>query len=310
MPLETPTVFFIYKRLELAEVVFREIAAVQPKQLFIIADGPKTIDEKNDCQQTRQRTLDLITWKCDLKINFSETNLGCRRRISSGLNWVFSHVNEAIILEDDCLPNASFFNFCQTLLEYYRSDTRIWMISGDNFQRGRQRGNGSYYFSYYPHCWGWATWKRAWQNYDDDLHTWSDFKDLECLKSIFQNPTELKYWENIFDNLEKNGQPDSWAYRWAYSCWKNNAMTILPKTNLVSNIGFGKNSTHTHNSSNPVANLATKSILLPLKHPSFIIRDHKADEYTFEHVFGDSKDRNRFKERLLKILKKPLKHWS
>jgi len=302
MSLYIPIVLIIYNRPHLTKSVFRKIAEVKPIMLFVIADGPKHADEKVVCYQARQ-IIDEINWECEIKTNYSDINLGCRRRISSGLDWVFSEVEEAIILEDDCLPNPSFFTFCQALLDYYRHDERIWMISGNNFQNGQWRGDGSYYFSCYPHCWGWATWKRAWKNYDSNLNTWPKFKESNLLKSIFNNSIEIKYWTNVFDKLVETGQPDSWAYRWAYSCWTNSALTVLPNVNLVSNIGFGEKSTHTNNSEHPLANLPSNSIL-SLKHPSFLVRDIVADDYTFENVFKSPYTKNRsLKTKIIKGIK-------
>ena len=304
MSINSSVVLIIYKRPELTKLVFDRISKARPEKFFIIADGPKEENDEEDCLRARKVVKD-IDWDCEVKRNYSDINLGCRKRVSSGLNWVFSHVEDAIILEDDCLPDLSFFGFCKTLLEYYRHDQRVWMISGNNFQNGHQKGESSYYFSYYPHCWGWATWRRAWENYDDSLSKWSEFKDCRILSSLFQDPAEVKYWENILNSLAKTGQPDSWAYRWAYSCWKNSALTVLPNVNLVSNIGFGNKSTNTHDSNNSLANLATQSIV-SIKHPSFIVRDSYADKYTFNHCFGVDKSKDSLIRKFLGSIKNEL----
>ncbi|ASC71434.1 hypothetical protein XM38_023860 [Halomicronema hongdechloris C2206] len=284
MDLDIPVVLLIFNRPELTKKVFNIVANVKPRQLFIVADGPLKSGDIRLCEEARC-IVNLINWDCEFKINFSDTNLGCCRRVSSGLDWVFSQVEEAIILEDDCVPDPSFFSFCQSLLNYYRHDERVWVISGNNFQNGQWRGDGSYYFSRYNHCWGWATWRRAWQNFQHELDSWPKLKDSGLLKSVLLDPVEYKYWSNIFERLYLENKPDSWAYRWTYSCWINNALSILPNVNLVSNIGFGENSTHTADPDSHLANIPAKE-LRGIIHPPFLIRDEKADQYTFDHTFN------------------------
>lgn len=284
MPLLTPVVFIIFRRPQVTARVFEQIRLAQPKQLFVIADGPRNEEEALRCQDAR-RITEQIDWDCEVFRDYSDVNLGCRRRVSSGLNWVFDQVEDAIVLEDDCLPGPSFFSFCQTLLDYYRNDTRIWMISGDNFQDGKIRGDGSYYFSRYPHCWGWATWKQAWKHYQDDLSDWPTFRDSGLLNSVFENSSEIKYWSQIFDALVTQGKPDSWAYRWSYICWKNSGLTILPNQNLVTNIGFGQDSTNTSDYTKALADLPLGDTI-KISHPSFLVRDFEADSYTFKALFS------------------------
>lgn len=297
----SPIILLIFKRPELTKKVFSKIRTVKPKQLFIIADGPRNSGEQYLCKQTRAIT-EQVDWDCEVYRNYADSNLGCRKRISSGISWAFKYVKEAIILEDDCLPDVSFFSYCENLLNHYRHDERVMAISGDNFQDGRWRGDGSYYFSYYPHCWGWATWKRAWIRYDDNLSKWQEFKQANLLGSLFVNHQEVQYWTSIFDQLKSQNKPDSWAYRWAYSCWINSGLTILPNVNLVRNVGFGDASTNTHDPKNPFANLPAKTITKEIRHPSFIVRDHVADSYTFEHMFN-RKSFNLVSRTLIKLAK-------
>jgi hypothetical protein len=297
MPCETPIALFIFRRPDLTFQVFEAIRQAQPKKLFVIADESCNESESILCQQARAVT-ESVDWDCEVLRNYADKNLGCRKRISSGLDWVFEHVEEAIILEDDCLPHPSFFRYCQELLEHYREDERIWCISGDNFQDGQWRGDGSYYFSNYNHCWGWASWRRAWQHYDHDLSNWQTVRDGHYLSSILDSELEIKYWCDIFEKLDKLGQPNSWAYPWTFSCWQNSGLTILPNVNLVSNIGFRSDGTHITGDSK-FANLPVKNIG-KICHPSFLVRDRNADEYTFDHVFGGIaiKEKNSFSGRL------------
>lgn len=283
MSFQTPVVFLIYRRPDLTAKVFDAIRKVQPTQLLVIADGPKNQDEISFCQQARAMT-EQIDWDCEIQRKYSEVNMGSRRRVRSGLDWAFSQVNEAIILEDDCLPHHSFFRYCQELLNFYREDERIWCISGNNFQDSQMRGEGSYYFSNYNHCWGWATWKRAWQQYDNELSNWPSFKEGCYLESILDSKLEIQYWQNIFERLYNSSEPPNWDYGWTFTCWQNSGLTVLPNVNLVSNIGFRSDATNTKDDSK-YANMIVKDIGI-IKHPKFVTRDRSADAYTFNFVFG------------------------
>ncbi|WP_126147268.1 glycosyltransferase family 2 protein [Synechococcus elongatus] len=272
---------FIFNRPDLASKVMEAIAAVRPKVLMVVADGSRSQEEAELCKATRDIAIRNIDWPCELVTNFSETNLGCRQRVSLGIDWVFQNVEEAIILEDDCLPHPDFFSFCTYLLDYYRDDQRVWTISGDNFQDGQIRGDGSYYFSRYPHTWGWATWRRAWQHYDVNMTDWPLLRESDCLESVFDSPEEALYWISVWDHLYHHGIPNTWDYQWIYTCWKNNALTVLPNRNLVSNIGFRNDGTHCLSDDHPLANLPTYPIE-EIQHPSFHLRDKIADQYFAE----------------------------
>ena len=179
----------------------------------------------------------------------------------------FQHVNEGIILEDDCIPHPDFFSYCSILLNRYRHDTRIWCISGSNFQDGQWRGDGSYYFSRYNHCWGWASWRRSWQHYDADLSQWTRLYDGGFLRTIFDDSVERHHWKQIWQCLLEKGRPDSWAYRWTFTCLINGALTALPNRNLVENVGFGEDATHTKGSA---INTGITEGVDPNLHPTFL----------------------------------------
>lgn len=283
MSLSTPVALLIFNRPNTTEKVFEAIRQAKPSKLLVVADGPRANreGEAEKCAAARA-IINRVDWKCDVMRNFSDVNLGCKKRVSSGLDWVFSEVEEAIILEDDCVPTQSFFHFCQHLLEYYRHDERIMHISGNNFQK-HTSNKYSYYFSKYNHVWGWASWRRAWKYYDIDMKTWQEYKRLDLMNSIFDNPYEQTYWIERFDETFSNFV-NSWAYRWTYTCWIQGGLSITPNTNLVSNIGFGTEATHTKNDS-PWANLTTNDIC-EVNHPPYVVRHRNADIYTFEHFFG------------------------
>ena len=186
--MRTPIVFIVFNRPDKARRVFSQIRDARPQRLFLIADGPRESrpGELLKCLESRS-ILNDIDWDCELTIDFSDVNLGCRKRITTGLDRVFAEVDEAIILEDDCLPDHSFFGFCEELLTRYRDDRRVFHIGGTNYldRRIQERmAAASYYFSRYNHCWGWATWRRAWITRDSNMTYWPALRDRGGLVDI------------------------------------------------------------------------------------------------------------------------------
>ncbi|MBW4425772.1 MAG: hypothetical protein KME50_15295 [Nostoc desertorum CM1-VF14] len=277
--LKTPVCFIIFNRPDVTEQVFQKIRQAKPPKLLVVADGSRTDKpgEAEKCAAARA-IINQVDWECEVLTNYSDVNLGCRKRVSSGLYWVFSQVEEAIILEDDCLPHPSFFRFCEELLENYRHNSRIMLISGQNLQFGQKARNYSYYFSRYNHCWGWATWKRAWQYYDDTMALWPQVRDENWLFDILQDEQAFRYWSATFQGMYEGF--DTWDYPWLFACYINQGLSVLPNINLVSNIGFGKEGTHATDSNSILSNIPVEEIQFPLKHPPFIIRDTLADNFT------------------------------
>jgi hypothetical protein len=284
--LNTPIVLLIFNRPDMTEKVFRQVAQARPSKLLVVADGPRPErdGEAEKCAATRA-IIERVDWDCEVLKNYSDENLGCRHRISSGLDWVFETVEQAIILEDDCIPHPTFYRFCEELLDKYRDDTRVMVISGDNFQYGRQRTSDSYYFSRYVHIWGWATWRRAWKHYDVNMRLWPTIRDNGWLHDMLSDSRAIHYWSKIFQSTYA-GQTNSWAYAWMFACWVQSGLTILPNVNLVSNIGFDTQSTHTQSSRVPYANMPTEPMTFPLQHPPYVIQNRQADSYTQNTTFN------------------------
>jgi hypothetical protein len=283
--LNTPIVLIIFKRPDTTQLVFDQIRQIQPTQLLVIADGPR-VDrpgEAEQCAATRA-IIDQVDWDCEVLTNFSETNLGCKYRIATGLNWVFEQVEEAIILEDDCVPDLTFFQFCAEMLEHYRHDTRIMAVSGDNFLFGRYPTEYSYYFSQYWDVWGWATWKRAWQYFDVDLKAWDEVKQKNLLRNILSDAQSIRYWNKTLQAVV-DGQIDTWDYQWSLAIWLQNGLCIHSKTCLVSNVGFGADSTNTGDPNSVWAQMPIHPVEFPLRHPPFVIRDALGDHYTQKTAF-------------------------
>lgn len=290
MSLTTPVAFMIFNRPDLTQRVFEVIAKAKPKQLFVVADGPRFAKDAPKCAQARA-IIEGVDWACDVWKNYAEKNLGCGRRISSGIDWVFSQVEEAIILEDDTLPVASFYTYCQELLEMYRNDERIMTINGNNFQFGNNRSEFSYHFSKYCACWGWATWRRAWQHYDFEMKTWPAFKRAGMLSMVCHDPYEHQFWTRLFDDMHDNpGKIDTWDHQWNYACWSQNGLAIEPSVNLVANIGLGRSdASHTTGDNPLLAELSKTEELYRIEHPPFVVKNTTADAYIFDHVIGGNR---------------------
>jgi GR25 family glycosyltransferase involved in LPS biosynthesis len=272
---KSPVVIIIFQRPELTEKLVSKIGDVRPKDLFIIADGPKNKTEGTLCAAAR-KAAEKIDWDCQVHKIYSSKNMGLRKRVVTGLNQVFEQVDRAIILEDDCIPSEHFFKFCDQMLIKYKDHSNVTTISGNNFLFNKLAIDESYYFSRYPLIWGWATWKRAWKIYDDELLKWPNYKSENALLKIFSNQAIASYWTYIFDKVA-GGYINSWAYRWTYSNLFAGGMTIIPSKNLVSNIGYGAQSTHTFFKSRRMG-MPTDTLEFPLHHPKQVKLNHKADK--------------------------------
>lgn len=303
--LKTPILFLIFNRPDTTRQVFNEIKKARPEKLYVAADGPRKEKEGEEakCQATRE-IIKQIDWKCDVQTLFREKNLGCKIAVSSALDWFFENVEEGIILEDDCLPVQSFFRFCEELLNYYRNDKRIMGISGDNFQNGQKRSNGTYYFSKYPHIWGWATWKRAWVHYDVEMKNFPIFKEEKRIRGIFDNIIVQAHWLSILQDVY-NGNVDTWDYQWYYTVWEQNGLCILPEINLVSNLGFGEEATHTAGKNNKMSDLKTYEIK-EIIHTTSISHNKEADDYTSINILGIKNENSKYDLKNEYILQKSL----
>ncbi len=301
----TPIAFIIFNRPDTTERVFSEIAKAKPPKLLVVADGARVnrIGEAEKVAATRA-IIQLVDWDCEVFTNYSDVNLGCKVRVSSGIDWVFEQVEEAIILEDDCLPDPTFFRFCQEMLERYRNDQRIGMVSGDNFQLGRRRNDDSYYFSRYVHIWGWATWRDRWQmSYDVELKKWPLVRDGNWLEDIVGCKRESFDWAEVYQRVYDN-QIDTWDYQWVFANWVERRQSIVPSANLISNIGFARaDATHTTMFTEE-ANMPTVAMKYPLVHPYFMVNNQMADQFEYRRFINKSIYRriyNKFK-RIIKSL--------
>ncbi len=300
--LQTPVAFLIFNRPDTTERVFNAIAQARPTKLLVIADGPRAnrAGEAERCAQARA-VIERVDWECEVLTNFADSNMGCKMRVATGIDWVFEQVEEAIILEDDCLPEPSFFRFCQEMLERYRDHPRIGMVTGGNLQFGQQRGEASYYFSRYSHIWGWATWRRSWQLYQREIPQWPAFRDQGWLNQLFEKQGERDYWAASFQ-LVHEGKLDTWDCSWTFATLTHGLLQVVPNMNLISNIGFGPEATHTH-VVGIHADMPTRPILFPLKHPDSIVPNIEADRYISNDQIAPSFLRRQWRrvKRILRI---------
>lgn len=282
--MKIPVLFIVFNRPDTTRKVFEKIRQVKPARLYVAADGPRinVKDEKEKINMVRDIATN-VDWSCEIKTLFRDKNLGCKKGASSAITWFFENEEKGIILEDDCVPHSDFFVFCDNLLNHYFENNKVTVITGSNFQNNKWRGDASYYFSKYNHCWGWASWRRSWKNYDGEIKFWPDWKHSDDWKEFIPDDVERKYWTKIFD-LVYAQKIDSWAYPWLASTWYNNGITATPNVNLISNIGFGKDATHTKNKNDKNSNKRTSNLKI-LKHPKNIQTNEDADTWTFNHHF-------------------------
>jgi hypothetical protein len=304
--MKSPVALFLFKRPDTTARVLDAIRAARPPLLLVIADGPRTDREGEAvaCATTRS-LVDGVDWPCDVRRDFAAANLGCRRRIATGLAWVFDQVPEAIILEDDCVPDQTFFPFCDELLERYRHEPHVAQISGANNQKGKRRGADSYYFSRYNAVWGWASWRRAFAAYDPGISSWPELRDSGWLSRVLGSRAQVDYWTRIFQDTY-DGRIDTWDYQWVFAAWLHDMVSVVPNRNLVQNIGFGPAATHT-SGQQLFANDRLESIDFPLRHPRRVERNVPADRFTERFEFTDSW-RARARTTLRRFMPAPLVH--
>ena len=291
MTFNTPILIIAWRRPDKLHKLITSLKHLKPKNIYIACDGPNKnrIGEYEAVNKTRELIDKEIDWKCLIKKKYSTYNQGCKLGVSKAITWFFENVEEGIIFEDDCIPHPDFFEFSSEMLKKYRNDTRIWCITASNFLNETWIGEGSYFFSRYNLCWGWATWKRCWKEYDKDIKLWPVFKKNNLLKSIFKEKREIDFWEKTFDGLYFYGKPDTWDFQWTFCCFKNSGLTISPNVNLIENIGFGDGATHTISGNSPaVLNSYEKgsSGILPIVNPNFVLRSEMADKKTESYLFS------------------------
>ena len=296
--MKIPVVVIIFNRPDKAKKLYESLSNYKPNKLFIISDGPRihVLDDKEKIKKTRE-IFKHIDWNCEVLFNESETNLGCRDRIISGLNWVFHKVEKAIILEDDCIPSKEFFSFMEEMLERYQSNIKIGSICGANLSSENTKVNESYFFSKYQNCWGWGTWRDRWQKLDSNLDNLDKIKKRKFLKFYLGSFRAYFYWHWKLNKV-KNRKMDSWAYIWTFSGFINEYLHAIPKKSLIENIGFDDSATNTKKLKYNIKGASNSNFEFPIIHPSKILANNFYDQYVEDKIYSKS-----LKNRLIWFLK-------
>jgi hypothetical protein len=279
----SPVLFLVFNRPDTTALVFEAIRAARTPRLYVAADGPRDHPGESDACEKVRRIATAVDWDCEVRTLFHDRNLGCREAVSTAITWFFNNEESGIILEDDCLPSSDFFRYCTELLERYHNDTRIMAICGSSYADPGPSYTPSYYFSYYADIWGWASWRRAWQFYDQDLARWPRARARQDLNVVSAGREWHKaYWTNLFD-ATWTGSINTWDYQWIYTVIEQGGLACYPVSNLISNLGFRPDGTHTiaqdpDNCASPAANLPHQPLGFPLVHPARVERTPALDQ--------------------------------
>lgn len=281
-----PVVVIIFNRPELAQRLVEALESVRPGVIYVISDGPRAgvVGEEEKVRASRE-IFESLPWNCNVVTNYASENLGCMERITTGLDWVFGEVDRAVILEDDCIPSQSFFQFCEELLERYEKDERVLSISGARLAP-EVNTHVDYCFSRYAFCWGWATWARGWAKFDKKMASYDEIRNTEFLRALLGGRRQELYWRRILDSVMR-GRIDSWAYRWTFAHWINGGLSVVPRVNLISNRGAGSAATNTKEMTEWLGSHAA-SLSFPLRAMDGVNRDEDFDSWIEDNVFSKS----------------------
>lgn len=282
-----PVLLIFFNREEEVLQVIDAIRKYAPEKMYLASDGGRTEKEHHKVLQIREKVKKSIDWDCQLKCLFSDKNLGCKWGPVSAVNWVFENEDRCIILEDDCVPDASFFEYCEQLLERYADNEDVWMISGDNHVADDSMFEKSdYIFSLRSVIWGWATWKRAWEKCDFQLRMWPVCKKEKSLSHTYYMKyyDELEYMTKQLDNIFRQKDRSIWDYQWRFNMIINNGLCIIPRRNLVRNIGWGKDATHTKKAIK-IYDVSSDVLHSPIQHPVCVMANADFDRKYGELLF-------------------------
>jgi len=289
---KTPIAIFIFNRPSTTKRVFERVKMVRPKKLFIVADGPRCDEEIQLCKESIS-IVEKIDWECSVEKNYSSENLGVVKRYISGLDWIFSISNEAIILDDDCVPELSFFPYCEEMLERYRNNDKVMLVSGQTMTDPGSFSEYSYYFSKFALIWGWATWRDAWKRFHEGMKLWPYLRETKWLSETIKEPILREYWRKSFDRAYE-GRVGTWDYQWMFIFFLYGGLSVIPSNNLISNIGFGLGSVNTKDPTSENANMPTIPLSFPLRHPDLVVSNQLADEQIAERLWVSRYKKNKY----------------
>ncbi|MEM6690902.1 MAG: glycosyltransferase family 2 protein [Planctomycetota bacterium] len=282
--MQTPLMLVVFNRPDHVLKSFERVRQTRPQRLFIASDGPRA-----DRQEERQAVMasraiaEQVDWPCRVTKIYSDTNLGCAKRVSTAIDTAFDSVDRLCILEDDCVADSSFFRFVDCLMDRHEDDDWVTTVTGNNHQDGLQRGSGDYYFSKYSHCWGWATWRRAWKHFDFPLKPWRTYVEQKAFCEMLSERLEYKYWLSTWEAIRR-GKLNSWAIPWLFSQWSVGGLTATPNVNLVENIGFDDRATHTSDQQSALRTAA--GTLEQFRAPADVARCVEADRFVDAKMFS------------------------
>lgn len=306
---DVPVLVIAFNRRDALGRLFDVLGKVQPSRIYFAVDGPrKGKDGEKEKVESVRAAVSWIDWPCEVRTFFQEENLGCKKGVFTAIDWLFSQEEEGIVLEDDCIPHPDFFPYCAQLLDKYRDDERVMTICGERTPlRGlKVPGNYSYAFSRYPLIWGWASWRRAWKSMDIDLRSWPEVVSTGLMRSAFREEDHYYWFWGQFERVHAGISRDNWDIQWVYNCLFNGGLSIIPEVNLVSNVGFGADSTHTAGTDDPRSAAPTADLKFPLRHPPFVASSPLVDDLIIRQGIGVGK-RPRWR-RLAKHVKLDLMH--
>ena len=299
-----PVAIIFHRRPELVRLLMERIRSYQPAEVLLVADGPAKEEDRSLCLEARRVAEQAVDWPARVRKNYSGPNLGLRRRLETGLDWVFSQVPFAILLEEDCHPRPDFFPFVEAMEKKYSAEHKVGAISGNCFLPVHFPLADSYFFSRYPHIWGWATWARAWKYYDRENQLWPRIGGARSFWPEMSH-RENSYWQTIFDRVYA-GKLETWDYRWLLGFWSGQFLAITPSQNLVDNAGFGPGATNTHDVEVDVGADRNERLGFPLQAPPAVERNEMADRAVFRNHYLRMEGKLPFWSRLIRSFGKRL----
>ncbi len=295
--MNSPVLFMVFNRPELTRASFETIRRAGPPRLYVAADGPR--DDRPDdealCREARAAAT-AVDWPCKVHTLFRKRNLGCKEACASAVAWFFSREPEGVVIEDDCVPHQDFFPYCDELLERYRHTPEVMFIGGSNYQYGKKRGTASYYFSLYPHIWGWAGWKRTWDGYDIAMRGLERYIKTRMRGHVGHDGAYRAMMRKFM--LVERGVDNTWDFQLVYSLWKRQGLCIIPNVNLVGNVGNVPESAHPWRPD--IAHLRPVEGLPVLAHPETVVRDKEADDFHSEMLATEYGGREEALDREIK----------
>jgi hypothetical protein len=282
---EVPVLLIAFNRPSDTEQCLNAIRAARPSRLFMAVDGPRpNRDREAEAVEAVVKLAERVDWPCDVQVKRNPKNLGCCSGVSSAVSWLFENTDAGIILEDDCVADPTFFPYCSELLERYAEDSRVGMIAGTS-NGLRLNSRASYGFSRYSYIWGWAAWRRSWSLFDPNIADWPMIDAEGLIETLLDNPSEVAFWKPRFANVYAHTGPDNWDYQWMIAHFLNRMACIVPKVNLINNIGSGPESTHM-NPFDPDLHRATSPMTFPMVHPKYLVIDSEADRAAMRDRFS------------------------